>query len=106
MNVKKTHIIKQIRRNCYLVIVGQALVLSIFLSQSTVRAQTFDSTSDGSDGALDFSTVPPGTTIVFDPTSFTPPLDTDGDNIFHFTTITIPSEVTIRLPANALTGIR
>lgn len=66
------------------------------------RAQTWNSGSDGHDGALDYSQVASGTTVVFDPTTHDPPLDTDGDNVFHFTTITIPTGVTIRLLGNKL----
>lgn len=65
---------------------------------------TFDSTSDGTDGALDFTGTAPGTTIMFDPTTFMPPLDADGDGIYHFTTITIPVDVTIRLRADKVPG--
>jgi len=64
-----------------------------------VYGQTFNSGSDGSDGALDFTGTPAGTTIDFDPTTFTPPLDPDGDSIYHFTTITVPSDVTIKFRA-------
>lgn len=55
-------------------------------------SQTFDSGSDDSDGALNLTT--PGT-IDFDPGALG--LDTDGDNIYHFTTITIGAGVTVRL---------
>jgi hypothetical protein len=47
--------------------------------------RTFDSGSTGADGALTFA-VPAGSTVTFDPTTFDPPLDPDGDNVFHFTT--------------------
>lgn len=57
--------------------------------------QVFDSGSDGSDGALDFTGQ--SGTIVFDPASFDPPLDPDGDNVFHFTTVTIPAGLTLQL---------
>jgi len=58
-------------------------------------AQTFDSGSTGADGALDLS----GTSgeFIFDPSAFNPPIDTDGDNVFHFTSIIIPSSVTVKL---------
>jgi len=64
-----------------------------------LMGQSFDSRSDGSDGALDLSSVTPGTTVLFDPATFSPPLDPDGDNVFHFTTITVPTNVTVRLSA-------
>jgi hypothetical protein len=66
-----------------------------------VHAQTFDSGSNGTDGALNLTT--PGT-IEFDPKSFNPPLDPDGDNIYHFTTINIAAGVTVRLSAKFLNG--
>ncbi len=69
-----------------------------FLSCLAV-AQVFDSGSDGSDGALVFE----GTgTVLFDPSTFDPPLDPDGDNIYHFTSITIPSGLTVRMLAPQL----
>lgn len=75
-------------------------VLFALLCASGLGAQTFNSGSNGSDGALDL-TAQSGT-IVFNPASFTPPLDPDGDSIYHFTTITIPSGLTLRFPAETL----
>jgi hypothetical protein len=63
----------------------------------------FSSNSTGSDGALDFSNMPPGTTVVFNPKSYNPPLNPVGDNIFNFTTITIPQGVTVRLDGSIFT---
>lgn len=65
-----------------------------FLFNPFVHAQTFDSTSDGSDGVLNLTT--PGT-IEFDPVALG--LDPDGDHIFHFTTITIGPDVIVKLSA-------
>ncbi|MGI8743083.1 MAG: hypothetical protein ACR2NN_11050 [Bryobacteraceae bacterium] len=62
-------------------------------------AQTFSSGSTGSDGALNFST--PGT-YVFDPKTFTPPLDPANDGIFNFTNITVASGVTVKLLGSVL----
>ena len=62
-------------------------------------AQTFSSGSTGADGALNLST--PGT-VVFDPKTFTPPLDPDGDGIYNFTTITIGAGVTVRLRGDVI----
>jgi hypothetical protein len=67
-----------------------------------LAGQSFNSQSDGSDGALDFTHVEPGTTVIFDPPAFDPPLDPDGDNVFHFTTINIPEGVTVQLRATEL----
>jgi hypothetical protein len=66
----------------------------------TAFAQTFDSGSTGADGALAFPATPG--TVVFDPRAFDPPLDPDGDNVYHFTTVTIPAGVTVRLASGAL----
>ena len=78
------------------------LTLAFILSSSTVSAQTFVSGSTGVDGALDFSGVPANTTVLFNPDAFNPPLDQDGDNVYHFTTITIPSTIRVRLSAEVL----
>jgi len=65
------------------------------------QAQTFNSGSNGSDGALNLTT--PGT-IIFDPKSFTPPLNPAGDNVYNFTTINIAAGVTVKLTSKVLTG--
>ena len=66
------------------------------------QAQTFNSTSTGADGALDYTGTAAGTTILFDPATHQPPLDVDGDNVYHFTSITIPTGVTVKLTASKL----
>lgn len=72
-----------------------ALVLGVLTA--TAGAQVFDSTSDGSDGALDFSCPSPPCEILFDPAALG--LDLDDDNVFHFTTINVPAGVTVRMRA-------
>ncbi len=67
-----------------------------FLIASPCVAQ-FKSGSTGSDGALDYSSLPSGATVVFNPKTFNPPLNPAGDNIFNFTTINIPTGVTVVL---------
>ena len=62
-------------------------------------AQPFVSGSDGSDGALSYTT--PGT-YTFDPVALH--LNAAGDNIFNFTTITIASNVTLVLTNANLRG--
>ena len=56
---------------------------------------------------LDSADVYEGATAAFSTTVFTrgssPPLDPDGDNIYHFTTIAIPSGTTIRV-ANGISN--
>jgi hypothetical protein len=76
------------------------MVLAAILSGSTLGAQTFNSGSNGSDGALDLTGR--SGTLVFDPASFNPPLDPDHDNVYHFTTVKIPSGLTVRLSADIL----
>lgn len=67
----------------------------------SAAAQPFSSTSTGADGAL---TIPAGDgspqTIVFDPATMVPPRDADGDGIYHFTTITVPANITLKLRAD------
>ena len=79
------------------------LLLSLSAFFNTIaRAQNTGST--GADGPLDFANVAPGTTVLFDPSKFSPPLNPAGDNIFNFTTIHIPSGVTVRLSGRILHG--
>jgi hypothetical protein len=80
-----------------------SLITALYHNQMT-QAQGFSSGSTGTDGALDFSSSPPGAIIEFDPAAFNPQLDPERDNIYHFTTITIPANVTVRLTAKHLTG--
>lgn len=76
-------------------------VVSLAFSLLTlpVSAGTFDSGSDGADGAL--SLTEPGT-VEFDPANFNPPLDQDGDGVYHFTSIDIAEGVTVRLSERTL----
>jgi hypothetical protein len=64
----------------------------------------FTSGSSGSDGALSFPAPAAGqtTTVIFNPASFSPPLDPSHNNIFNFTTITIPAGVTVKLVSSTL----
>jgi hypothetical protein len=80
-----------------------SLLVSIFCfaSASLSQGQTFNSGSNGSDGALNLTT--PGT-IIFDPKSFNPTLDPAGDNVYNFTTINIASGVTVKLTSKVLSG--
>ncbi len=77
------------------------LTMLVLASAPAALAQTFSSGSTGADGALNLTT--PGI-IVFDPKKFNPPLDPDGDNIYHFTTINIAAGVTVQLRGDLLTG--
>src|SRR5215831_8297331 len=64
----------------------------------------FSSGSNGADGALDYSNVTPGSAVIFDPTKFTAAPHVAGQNIFNFTTITIPANVPVILSGQNLTG--
>ena len=80
------------------------LLVFVLCSASVCLAQgqqTFNSGSNGSDGALNLTT--PGT-IIFDPKSFNPPLNPAGDNVFNFTTINIGPGVTVKLSSKVLSG--
>ena len=77
-----------------------ALAALLVFAVSAAGAQVFDSGSDESDGPLDYSGQTPGTVIEFDPAA--EGYDTDGDNVYHFTTITIPADVTVKLSGNSL----
>ena len=78
--------------------ISGCFILGLCLS-GFLLGQGFDSGSDESDGPLDLTT--PGT-VIFDPTTFTPALDQDGDGVYHFTTINIASGVIVRLANNVL----
>jgi hypothetical protein len=80
-----------------LVVVTSAVLMG---GLQRANAQSFSSGSNGSDGALNLTT--PGT-VLFDPKSFSPPLDPDGDNVFHFTTINIAAGVTVKLSGKIFT---
>lgn len=71
-------------------------MIGILCIGSQIFAQdfSFDSSSDGSDGALNLTEAG---TIVFNPADFDPPLDPDGDGVYHFTSINIASGVTVRM---------
>jgi hypothetical protein len=75
--------------------------LILILVVLPMHAQTFSSGSDGSDGAY-APTGTSGTVIVFDPTQFHG--SQVAANIFNFTTITIPTGVTVKLSGNTLNG--
>lgn len=79
-------------------------VVGFLASAQTLQSQAFSSGSTGADGALDYSSLPAGTIVTFDPTKFNPPINPAGDNIFNFTTITIPAGVTVRLSGRVLKG--
>lgn len=76
--------------------------LAVFLS-GVLSAQepppSFESRSDGSDGALSLTVVG---TVVFDPVVMG--LDPDGDNIYHFTTIEIGPATTVTMSARQVNG--
>lgn len=78
---------------------GISLALAL-CAGGAAQGQSFSSGSDGSDGALSFA--PGSGTVTLTASSFNPPLDPDNDNVYHFTTISIPAGVTVRLGAQQL----
>jgi hypothetical protein len=74
------------------------ILLAIASCAALPALAQFTSGSTGADGAL---TIPPDSgTVLFDPVALN--LDVDGDNIFHFTTISIGSNSTLVLRASKL----
>lgn len=80
------------------------LLLTAMMALSLNAAAQFSSGSTGADGPLDFSNVTPGSTVIFDPTKFTAAPHPAGQNIYNFTTINIPANVTVVLSSQNLTG--
>ncbi len=77
-------------------------IVAVMLSLNA-NAQ-FSSGSTGADGALDFSNLPSGSTVVFDPSKFTAAPHPPGQNTFNFTTINIPAGITVVLSSQTLNG--
>jgi hypothetical protein len=80
------------------------LLIVLLSSMQLVYAQTFDSGSTRTDGALTVTT--PGTYDFYPGNTqlFSTPVDPEGDNIYNFTTITIGLNVTLRMSAKFLNG--
>ncbi len=83
---------------CFLAVMIASVILA------PVADAQFTSGSTGADGALAFPNAKPGDVILFDPSTFNPPLDPEHDNIYNFTTINIPAGVTVKLSGKILTG--
>src|SRR5258708_2579680 len=80
---------------------GFSVASAVVIVSMTSHAQSFNSGSDGSDGALTLSANLG--TIVFDPfeqSRWGKVLDPDGDGVYNFTTITIGSGTTLKLMAD------
>ena len=81
---------------------GSLLLLFVFLIMSApyLTAQTFDSGSDGTNGALNLTLADadPDGIIIFDPQAMG--LVSDANNAYHFTTINVESGVTVKLRAD------
>jgi hypothetical protein len=76
-------------------------VAGLLCALSLVHAQEFTSGSNGSDGAFELTANDPrvvGGVFTWDPARDN--LDLDGDNVYHFTTITLPANVTVRIRAD------
>jgi hypothetical protein len=97
---------RQQRRLC-----AAAAALATLGATSLSFAQAFSSGSTGADGAFDLTGTPANTVVDFNPKALRvnkdpnlPFIDPEGDNVFHFTTITIPANVTVRLSAKWTNG--
>ena len=75
--------------------------ISLVAGGDRVRAQTFSSGSDGSDGTF-FAFGPPGTVVTFNPSQYSG--SQVSANIFNFTTIVVSAGVTVRLSSTNING--
>lgn len=57
------------------------MLLTMVVASLPTLGQEFNSGSNGSDGTLNLTT--PGE-VLFDPRNFSPPLDPDGDGVYHW----------------------
>lgn len=78
----------------------QRCFLTACVAATSLFSQSFTSGSDGSDGALDYTGK--SGTINFDPSTI--PNHPAENNVFNFTTITIPSGLTVRFSQSILNG--
>lgn len=93
------------------VLLGAIATLLGLATTGVASAQSFDSGSTGEDGAF-VATPPAGAnTVEFDPRRIhrnndpqQPLIDPERDNVFHFTTITIPAGVTLKMSARWTNG--
>ncbi len=77
-------------------VIGVVMLLTMVVASLPTLGQEFNSGSNGSDGTLHLTT--PGE-VLFDPRDFSPPLDPDGDGVYHFTTINVGPGVIVKLKA-------
>jgi hypothetical protein len=78
-------------------------MLTLILTVAAFGQVWSGSGSTGADGALDLGINTPGVVsgvLVFDP--FALNVDPDGDNVFHFTTITIRDNITVMFVSNRM----
>jgi hypothetical protein len=75
-------------------------IVLILIASAGAQAQVLNSGSNGSDGALEVTGFG---VVVFDPVARN--IDTDRDNVFHFTSINIGPDVILKMPFNALQGM-
>lgn len=94
--------ISDVRSNriCALLVASVVITCSV----APALAQSFSSGSNGSDGPLNITLATHGPNFEFDPASFKPPLDSDGDGVYHFTTINVEAGVTVRITERRLDG--
>lgn len=76
--------------------------LSLAAAAPLLAGGVFNCGSSGADGALTYPASGSPVTLTFDPADPTSPAfgkDADGDGIYHFTSITIPTNVTVKVRA-------
>ncbi|MBI1291095.1 hypothetical protein GC173_07605 [bacterium] len=77
------------------------MLATSLLVMSAPPGAAFTAGSTGADGALVFPSGDGSPQVIdFDPAGFPTPLDQDGDGVYHFTSVTIPANVTVKLRAD------
>ena len=77
-----------------------SMVALVFSASNAAAQQTFDSGSQGTNGALNLTLAETNGTIVFNPQSMG--LVPDQNNAYHFTTINVESGVTVKMRSDIL----
>jgi hypothetical protein len=92
-------------------VLAVATTVASLATAGVAAAQTFNSGSTGADGAFDLTGTPSGTVVDFNPKVLhvnkdpnAPLIDPEHDNVFHFTTITVPANVTVMMSAKWTNG--
>lgn len=76
-------------------------LLGVFVIRGNAQ---FSSGSTGADGALDYSNLPANSTVIFDPAKFNSSLHPPGLYVYNFTSINIPTGITVILSGQLIKG--